>query len=108
MDKPVLPVYAMTREEFNNEFKRKHLDKTVLSGEDFNAIKEIFGLSDRGANSPVGRISCDEYHGHGYKCVWYNSPEAGIVDRLLNEIKMYKGRLEDVYKVAKGKEIDLD
>jgi hypothetical protein len=96
MPKPVLPIHEVDIPKFNNDFKVKHLDSKVLSESDLKAIEQVFGLSDRSANSPVGRICCDEAHGHSYSCHYYNSPEAGIVDRLIDEIRSYEARLKQI------------
>jgi hypothetical protein len=90
MEKPHLPVNDISEREFNVNFKKRHLDNTVLSDEDLKAIKDVFGLGDKSENSLVGYLSCDEAHQHNYRCNGYHSPEAGIVDRLLTEIRRYQ------------------
>lgn len=89
MEKPHLPVDDISEREFNNDFKRKHLDGQVLSSESLKAIEEVFGLIDKSENSHVGNLCCDEAHQHSYACNHYYSPQAGIIDRLLLEIKHY-------------------
>ncbi len=96
--KPVLPIHQMSFDSFNRRFKGKHLDKEVLTKEDIDTILSVFGLSDRSVNSKVGRLCCDEYHGHSYGCNYYMSPEAGVVDRLTNEIYRYQSKLEKMKK----------
>lgn len=100
MDKPILPIHEMNKDEFNNNFKRQHLDSSVLTETDLEEIKKVFGLSDRSANSPVGHLCCDEYHRHGYSCINYNSPEAGIVDRLIDEIIHYQIVLGEIRRMT--------
>ena len=96
MGKPKLKIHEMSIENFNNSFKKKNLDNIILTKENLSEIEKQFGLDDRSENSKTGKISCDEYHSHSYKCIHYNSPEAGIVDRLINEIKRYKERIDNI------------
>jgi len=95
-DKPKLPVNDLSIASFNGYFKEKHLDGDILRDEDIEEIKKIFGLDDRSINNKIGAISCDEFHAHSYKCHFYFSPEAGIVDRLIREIHKYRAKLSDV------------
>lgn len=96
MGKPKLKIHEMSIEDFNNSFKKKNLDNIILTKENLSEIEKQFGLDDRSENSKIGKISCNEYHSHNYKCLHYNSPEAGIVDRLINEIKRYKERIDNI------------
>ncbi|MEK6926427.1 MAG: hypothetical protein AABW50_04075 [Nanoarchaeota archaeon] len=101
MGKVKLPIHDISKRDFNNDgFKKRYLDKRVLEQEDLNAIEGVFGLSDRSPNSNVGSLCCSEYHQHDYPCNWYNSPEAGIVDRLLLEIRRYQTICSKVGEVA--------
>lgn len=90
MSDSVLPIDDINEREFNEEFKRKHLDNKVLSKEDLDEIEKLFGLDQKGLPSKAAQMCCDEMHGHEYKCIWYKRPESGVVDRLIDEIKYYK------------------
>ena len=96
MLKPNLPIQNISDSDFNSGFKVKHLDGRILKDEDLKAIEKAFGLDDRSANSRVGGISCDEAHGHSYRCHYYRSPEAGVVDRLIIEIRRYQDGLSKI------------
>lgn len=98
MVKPYLPIQDMSEGDFNTTFKKTHLDKDILLKKDLDAVEEIFGLGDKSANSVVGMLCCAEYHGHNYGCNYYYSPEAGIVDRLLDEIKIYQSKFLKIKK----------
>jgi hypothetical protein len=98
--RPKLPIHGISESDFS-DFKHKHLDEEVLKEEDLNAIIALFGLNDRSVNNPTGRIACDEYHMHEFKCVQYYSPEAGIIDRLILEIANYKSTLQQINSLTK-------
>jgi len=101
MPNPNLPVHNLSEQEFNSQFKKKHLDKRVLTIEDLKAIEVLFGLDNRSVDSNVGGVSCCEYHAHSYPCNFYHSPEAGVVDRLVGEINRYRAKLLEVSNSAK-------
>ncbi|MEK6918096.1 MAG: hypothetical protein AABW51_04060 [Nanoarchaeota archaeon] len=95
MAKPSLPITRMDPDTFNSRFKTKHLDGEVLNDEDLKAVGSAFGLSGTPeVDSRIGYIPCDEAHAHGYKCINYNRPESGVVDRLLREIRNYQSKLK--------------
>lgn len=89
--KPTLPVDAITIEEFER-LKGECLDNEVLSEETLKKIEELFGIGD----PKTGRIACDDYHGHAYRCVYFYSPVTGVVNRLLDEIGHYKRKVEGI------------
>lgn len=81
-----LPIEKVTEEEFNSVFKPKYLDKRNLDEESKREIRRAF---DIGGNN-VAHVSCDEYHAHRYECLYYSSPIAGTVERLILELKKYQ------------------
>ena len=99
-NKPELPIDKITEKEFS-EFKHSKLNQTVLSDEALKRIKELFGVGDR----KTGYISCDEAHGHQYWCVEFYHPATGIVDRLVQEVKMYQKQLEEIKDLTRPKGI---
>jgi hypothetical protein len=101
--KPILPIDEISEIEFNNSIKTKHLDNDVLKNADLKAIEKLFGLTDRGPNSPVGSLNCDEAHAHSYKCHYYRHPAAGVVDRLIREIRGYSSKLEEIGNIVREK-----
>jgi len=100
--KPKLPIHEISESDFNGGFKRKHLDGKFLKEEDLEAILKIFGLDNRKVDNPTGTINCNEYHLHPFKCNYYYSPEAGIVDRLLNEISNYQSKLKEIETIIQN------
>jgi hypothetical protein len=94
--RPELLVHKISEGNFNCDFKRKHLDGEILKEEDLEAIIKLFGLDDRKVGNPTGTISCDEYHAHSFACHYYYSPEAGVIDRLINEIRNYQSTLQKI------------
>ena len=96
MSKLRLPIYDMSIEEFSN-FKSNYLDGEILNEEAIDKIKELFDIGKK----TTARIHCDEYHPHSFKCVRYNSPEAGIVERLINERNSYRSILDEIHNKTK-------
>lgn len=96
MQFPKLPIHDISEKEFY-EFKKKHLDKSVLDEETIKKIEHLF----RGGSEAVASISCNEYHDHSYKCVHYESPEVAIVDRLISELGYYKHIINKVNEDTK-------
>ena len=93
MGKPKLPIHDISEAEFG-KFKGQYLDKVILDEE---AIKKIGNLFRIGSDAIV-EIICDEAHIHPYSCLRYKSPEAGIVERLLNEVNHYRRKLKNIHK----------
>lgn len=91
-----LPVDKISNADFNGEFKGTYLDKKVLGPEDIKAIRELFGLDKGSEDNRPYDIYCDEAHSHGYSCLRFNHPAAGVVKRLLLEIEHYKSRLSSI------------
>lgn len=94
MEKTKIKIEEMSVDEFNNSFKGKYLDKEILTDEDLTEIRKQFGPHDMDTMI----FPCNEFHSHNYSCVYYHNPEAGVVDRLLNEINRYKVKIEKVKK----------
>ncbi|MFA5173759.1 MAG: hypothetical protein WC438_01100 [Candidatus Pacearchaeota archaeon] len=91
-----LPIERMSEREFDERFKQKHLDSNFLDNETLDKIRDLFGLS--GEEHPSFRVCCDDYHAHGYKCLLFYNPAAGVVERLINEIRIYQNNLEELRK----------
>lgn len=97
-EKPILPIDKIVDlYKFELEIKNKYLDKRVLDSTALRKINALFGIG----NDSTGRINCCEFHGHSYECIQFYHPATAIVDRLLNEITMYKGRLSKIEKIIK-------
>ncbi|MBA7707241.1 hypothetical protein ES703_116110 [subsurface metagenome] len=86
-EKPELPIHKLSLEEFA-EFKKKHLDIGGLTSIAIDRIRDLFGVDC--SKHPSLKINCDEAHEHHYDCLYFYSPEAGIVARLCDEIDEYK------------------
>jgi hypothetical protein len=84
-----LPIEDMTESEFQ-KFKELCLDHP-LTPSVLAQIKMLFRIGQRG----TARIRCDEAHSHEYKCIHYNKPISGIVERLLNELDKYKAIIKN-------------
>lgn len=89
--RPKLPIDEMTDEEFS-KFKEKYLDSDYLSRNALKEINKLFAVGD----SSTGRISCDDEHGHGYRCVDFYHPAVGVIHRLVKEIGEYKDAALDI------------
>ncbi|MBI1972738.1 hypothetical protein HYS50_01905 [Candidatus Woesearchaeota archaeon] len=94
--RPELPIDKIDLAEFNR-FKKECLDAKILNDETLKKIREdLFGLTDRLIARP-----CDEYHAHHYGCVDFNHPAAAVIDRLVEEIGMYKQILNEINEKIK-------
>lgn len=71
---------------FNLDEELNFLNNRILTEENLNEIKKIF------VNNKC-RINCDDYHAHSYKCIEFDSNEAGVICRLINEIKRLKSAI---------------
>jgi len=89
MNKPRLPIENGV-DDYNS--LRKELNQLSLSQECLEEIAKLFGVN----NKDSAEYSCDEYHGHTYKCISFKRDETMIVDRLLQEIKMYQKTLREI------------
>lgn len=93
--RPTLPIDEMSDEDFD-KFKKDCLDDYVLDNDTLKAISALFGVG----KPETGSICCNDYHQHSYRCVYFNHPVTGIVDRLLWEINNYRNKLEKIKESA--------
>ncbi len=78
------------------KFKEKYLDNEDLSEDALTELKVLYKLFSDGSGS--ARLSCDDMHGHGYKCVMYDNPHSAVVDRLILELRGYQSILKNIHK----------
>jgi hypothetical protein len=93
-----LPMDALTAREFHEQIKTKLLDKDVLDDAAIKKIKELYSLGNMTVK--VANLSCDEAHSHDYKCRNYYNNHAGVVERLLEEIKSYRVSFDKIQNLA--------
>lgn len=98
MSKPKLPVHEISKQDFD-KFQSRYLDFGKLEDEALNEIRNLFGITKN--KSSVYTLYCDEAHAHAYRCLSWDSPEAGIVERLINEVNNYKRVLEEINDLSK-------
>lgn len=79
--------------------KKRFLDKEKLSKESLEEITKLFAVGD----SKTGRICCDDYHPHSYRCNEYYRADIGIVDRLITEIEKYRNKLKELAETCSEK-----
>ena len=91
-----LPIHKMTEGEFS-VFKEKYLGGDFLDQKGIDEIIKLYKIGDLS----TGSTCCDEMHRHGYSCIHFKSPEAGIVWRLMVEISNYKSIIESIHKKSK-------
>lgn len=90
-----LPIEDMSSDAYKR-FKERGLDSEILSDETLEQIIILFGIG----NPITGRICCDEAHHHLYRCIEHYNPATGIVYRLINEIRKYKTRLDEINRIS--------
>lgn len=96
MEKPKLPIHEISTDDFS-KFSRRYLNTSKslsLSKEAIEEIKKLFSLGEKG----IASFNCNEYHAHSFECFYYKSPEAGIVERLINERNYYRKIIRDINK----------
>ncbi len=90
-------IEKLTKEKFNSGFKSKYLDGDVLSEESIAEIKKLFAIGD----NETASLCCCEYHAHEFRCIFYNSPVSGVVERLILEIGHYQDILNKISRASK-------
>lgn len=91
--RPNLPIDGIDVRMFNEEVKEKYLDKEgLLSDGALDKIRELFSVG----RPSTGRVCCDEYHAHSYRCIFFYNPATAVVDRLIYEVIAYKARLDEI------------
>lgn len=48
------------------------------------------------------RVSCDEYHAHGFNCAAFDSEQVMILERLRVEVELLQDKLKKISKLANG------
>lgn len=97
-----LPAERVSQEGFN-KFREKHLDGLVLSTQALKSIDRLFAFGRK----DTGHMSCDEYHQHRYRCIYFTNPVVGIVYRLVDEIQMYQEMVKDLKKTMEEANVPL-
>lgn len=67
----------MDIQESINKIKEQILLHNVLTELDLQTLYKKF----------QGKVHCDEYHQHSYKCIHYTTVENAVIVRLLDEIQ---------------------
>lgn len=70
----------MDNQEKIDQLKEEILGHKVLSELDLQTLYKKY----------KGRVSCDEYHQHSYKCIYHETPESAVIERLLDEIQIQR------------------
>lgn len=47
------------------------------------------------------RVTCNEYHAHGFECVDFDDEQTMIIDRLRVEVILLRHKLEEIQDIVK-------
>ncbi len=92
-----LPLEEISAQHFF-EFRKKFLDLEILGNEALIQIKSQFDLDP--ITTKTVRTNCDEMHAHSYSCLDFDNRISAVVLRLIDEIEMYRERLDEIRKKA--------
>jgi len=96
MEDKNLPIDSMSVEELA-EFSQG-LEARVLTEETIKKIEKAFDIDPK--NTRTIEVCCNEAHIHNYSCLKFTNSYSAIVLRLLNEIRGYKKRLDEIRRIT--------
>lgn len=67
----------MDNQEKIDQLKEEILGHKVLSELDLQTLYKKY----------KGKVHCDQYHEHSYKCILHETSESAVIERLIEEIR---------------------